>query len=72
MANDLTAINRATDPGIVIDDRLLHAGGASNSFLFVPCTPRSFLFFPILPPGSEKRALWVGPMILDERYPFPF
>jgi len=23
MANDLAAINRATDPGIVIDDRLL-------------------------------------------------
>lgn len=69
----LAAINRATDPGIVIDARLLHAGGASNSFLFVPCTSRPFLFFPILPPlGNEKRALWVGPMILDERYPFPF
>lgn len=27
--------------------------------------------FLVLPGGNEKRALWTGPMVLDERYPLP-
>lgn len=27
--------------------------------------------FFVLPGGNEKRALWTGPMVLDERYPLP-
>lgn len=53
----LAAINRATDPGIVIDARLLHAGEASNSFLFVPCTPRPFLFFSYLTAWKRKTCI---------------
>lgn len=38
----------------------------------LPFSSRSTLspFF-VLPGGNEKRALWTGPMVLDERYPLP-
>lgn len=42
------------------------------SIRFAPFSSRSTLspFF-VLPGGNEKRALWTGPMVLDERYPLP-
>lgn len=74
MLVDLAAINRTgIDPGIVTDARLHTEGTVCRNFFLLVSYARSFLCFsPVLPLlGNEKRALCTGPMILDERYPFP-
>ena len=45
-------------PGLL--SMLLHAGGASNSFLFVPCTPRPFLLLSYLTTAWKRKTCIVG------------
>lgn len=39
--------------------------------VFIAINALSLSPFLVLPGGNEKRALWTGPMVLDERYPLP-